>query len=186
MILYTLTVFIVFGWMLWGCGSSPDESLISQPVSVLDVLERSERVLWVAAHPDDETTAGALIARSKDLAGSLILASLTRGENSDKLWGGLRRGKEIGQARMELFQQAAKIFKADSVFIGPFVNGPLSLSELEALPANAPFQPWPPNTSVQQVIAKWSRDWQERNPVDYMVALLRQSRPQAVIAMDGF
>ncbi|RMD89380.1 MAG: hypothetical protein D6813_10735, partial [Calditrichaeota bacterium] len=103
-----------------------------------------------------------------------------------KLWGGLRRGKEIGQARMELFQQAAKIFKADSVALGPFVNGPLSLSELEALPANAPFQPWPLNTSVQQVIAKWSRDWQERNPVDYMVALLRQSRPQAVIAMDGF
>ncbi len=183
----SLSVFgVLLGWLAPGCGQSPEGPEISQPKTVVEVLSASDRVLWLAAHPDDETVAGALIARSRELSRFLYLASLTRGENSDKLWGGLRRGSEIGRARSQLFEQAAEIFQADTAALGPFVNGPLRLSELDALPENAPFQPWPPNTSVQEVISKWSQDWGGSNPVDYLVSLLRRWQPDAVIAMDDY
>lgn len=148
---------------------------------VLEVLKNSKRVLWLAAHPDDETSSSALLARAKDLSGSLFMASMTRGENSDKVWGKLRRGTQIGEARAKLFAQSAALFQADDYELGPFVNGPYSLAELDALPADAPHRDWPATATSDDVIAKWSR---EGDPVGYIVSLLRKHRPDVVISMD--
>ncbi len=175
-VLFLLAVLLVSGL----CGRS--DSVASATNTVGEVLRGAKRILWIAAHPDDENSSSALLARGKDLSGSLFMASLTRGENSDALWGGLRRGSAIGAARQALFTKAAALFKADAYDLGPFINGPHSLAELDARPANAPYQDWPPQTtSSQDVIAKWKR---EGDPLGYVVTILRQWRPDVVISMD--
>jgi LmbE family N-acetylglucosaminyl deacetylase len=122
-----------------------------------------------------------LLARAKDISGTLFLASMTKGENHDKLLGGLRRGSAIGEARATLFSQAAELLKADVHEFGPFVNGPRSLTDLEALPPSASHQDWSPIATSDDVIAKWSA---EEDPLGYLVKLLRQRQPDAVVSMD--
>ena len=161
-----------------GESASPTKS-----TRVVDALHEGARVLWLGAHPDDETSSSAFLARAKDVAGTLYMASLTRGENSDKLWGGLRRGSSMGKAREALFAKSATVFHADGYDLGPFVNGPYSIEQLDALPPTAPFHDWPSSTTSDDVIQKWSA---EGDPVGYLVALLRARRPDVVIAMDDY
>jgi LmbE family N-acetylglucosaminyl deacetylase len=157
------------------------ETQPSPPTTVLEILASSQRVLWLAAHPDDETSASGLLARSKEVSGSLFMATLTKGENSDKLWGGLRRGSQIGAARAELFEKSASLLQADGHDIGPFINGPHSLAALDSMPATAPHRDWSATATSDDVIAKWST---EGDPVGYIVTLLRQRKPDVVVAMD--
>ena len=163
--------------------SEESASPASKPGRVLDALHKAERVLWLGAHPDDEMSSSAFLARAKDIAGTLYMASLTRGENSDKVWSGLRRGTEMGKAREALFAKSASMFHADGYDLGPFVNGPASIGELDALAPNAPFHDWPASATSDDVITKWSK---EGDPVGYIVALLRARRPHVVISMDDY
>src|SRR5689334_1009380 len=103
---------------------------------VLDVLAASRRAMWVCAHPDDENSSGGLVARARDVCGLLVMVSLTRGENSGgpngaMTWNGLRLGSEIGASREELFRASADILLAEGCEVGPFVNGPHTLKELD-------------------------------------------------------
>ncbi|GEM_PF-1482715 len=167
-------------------GSSIGSGAVGLPKeqSIIGILQRSQRVLWIGAHPDDENSSGGLIARAKDTSGALFMVSLTRGENSDIVWGGLCRGSQIGRARAALFAQSAALFRADGYELGPFINGPHSLEELDRqCPPGAPFRGWPPTTTSDEVITKWRR---EGDPVKYIVAILRRYRPQVVLAMDRY
>jgi LmbE family N-acetylglucosaminyl deacetylase len=169
------------GLLLITASATESASTAVKSIAVQDALVRAERVLWLGAHPDDETSSSAFLARAKDISGTLYVASLTHGENSDKVWGGLRRGTEMGKAREALFAKSAAAFHADGYDVGPFVNGPHSREELDALPPNAPFRDWPKPTTSDDVIAKWNK---EGDPVGYIVALLRARRPDVVISMD--
>jgi len=176
--LLTFAVLVITGI----CAASDDTSLRSK--TVLEVLRESKRILWIAAHPDDENSSSALLARGKELSGTLFMASLTRGENSDIVWSGLRRGSAMGTARSELFAKSMAILKADAYDVGPFVNGPYSLAELDARPANAPHQDWLPKaTSSADVIAKWKR---EGDPLGYVIKLVRERRPDVVVSLDDY
>ena len=150
---------------------------------VVELLQHAERVLWVGAHPDDETAASVLLAHIKDAGGTLYMATLTRGENSDKVWGGLRRGSEIGKAREALFAKSAAIFGAAAYDVGPFVSGPHTLDELDAMPATAPLRDWPEKANSDDVIAKWMT---EGDPVEYLVTLLRRRKPVVVVSIDDY
>jgi GlcNAc-PI de-N-acetylase len=148
---------------------------------VIDALKQANRVVWVAAHPDDETSSSALLPRAKDLAGRLYMVSLTSRENSDIVWGGLRRGSETSAARARLFARSAAQFRADGFEIGPFVNGPMSRAELESLPSGSPHKDWSTQTTSKDVIEKWAK---EGEPPGYLEAALREIRPDVVITMD--
>ncbi len=174
-----LIVVFIFLAVTSGESASP----ASKPSRVLDALHYAERVLWLGAHPDDEMSSSAFLARAKDTAGTLYMASLTRGENSDKVWGGVRRGTLMGKAREALFAKSASVFRADGYDLGPFVNGPFSIDELDALAPNASFHDWTSSATSDDVITKWS---QEGDPVGYIVALLRARRPDVVISMDDY
>lgn len=154
-----------------------------EPRNLLEVLDQSSRVLWLAAHPDDETSSAAFLARAKEVAGTLYMATLTRGENSDIVWGGLTRGSQIGAARAQLLRESAATLRADGVDIGPYVNGPLSLQQLDSQPADAGHQDWGPTATSGDVIAKWSTD-NQKTPQEYVVELLRRFKPDTVVAMD--
>ncbi len=156
-------------------------SSVSYQPGVVATLERARRVLWVGAHPDDEVSSSGLLARAKHQGASLYLVSLTRGENSYDLWGGLRRGSEIGRSRAALFAQAASVLHADGFELGPFTNGPWIHGELDLLPADAPHRDWAAGTAADDVIRKWRK---EGDPVAYLVDLLRRVRPDVVVALD--
>jgi LmbE family N-acetylglucosaminyl deacetylase len=118
-------------------GQEPSEA------ALIDVLRRSERVLWIAAHADDENSSAGLIARARDLAGAFFMVSMTRGESSDTVWSGLSRGSQIGEARAKLFSRSAALLKADGFGLGPFVSGRLFLEKLgRQCPPGVPFTPW--------------------------------------------
>ena len=104
---------LVVVFILLAVTSGESASPASKPNRVLDALRHGERVLWLGAHPDDEMSSSAFLARAKDIAGTLYMASLTRGQNSDKVWGGLRRGTPMGKAREALFAKSASMFHAD-------------------------------------------------------------------------
>lgn len=72
---YLLFFFIV----LANCRVAGAESSVTlKPVissnesQVVAALKQANRVLWLAANPDDEALSSALLARVKDLAGSLL------------------------------------------------------------------------------------------------------------------
>lgn len=162
--------------------AAPTPALLD--VSVHDALARARRVLWVGAHPDDENVAGGLIARARDRtgpSGRLFLYSMTAGHNSPVVWGGLKRGTQIGNARRVLFARAARLFGADAARVGPFGNGPRPVSVLDRLPPNAPFVGWGPRSTSSDVIRKWNR---EGNPVRELVQVLRAWKPDVVVLMD--
>lgn len=155
------------------------------PGTVLGALAGAQRVLWVGAHPDDENSSGGFIARAKDVSGRLYMATLTRGENSDRVWDNLCRGSQIGQARADLFLESAEYFQADGTDIGPFVNGPHTLEALDAqCPPGAPFDPWPDSATTADVRSKWTGDGGD--PVEWIVSVIRKRRPDVVIAMDEY
>jgi len=165
-------------------GAETETKTETRVQSVLEALEASERVLWVGAHPDDETVAAGLLAWAKDVAGELYLVSLTHGENGDRVWGGLCRGSQLGEARAALFAQSAEILQADGFEVGPFVNGPHAVEELDGrCPPGAPFRGWPPSATSDDAIAKWRG---EGDPLLYLVEVLRRWRPDAMVAMDAY
>lgn len=163
-------------------GAVPKLNPPSSESQIIAVLKQAKRVLWLGAHPDDETSSSALLARVKDLSGVLYMVSLTSGENSDILWGSLRRGSEIGAARAKLFAQSAAVLRADGFEVGPFVNGPLLRGEIDFLSADAPHKDWPPKATSADVIAKWKK---EGEPLGYVVATLRKLKPDVVVSMDS-
>ncbi len=186
--LLNFCLLLLFFIVLANCRVAGAESSItlkpatpSNESQVIAALKQANVVLWLAAHPDDETSSSALLARAKDLAGRLYMVSLTSGENSDVVWGGLRRGTEIGAARARLFAQSAAQLQADGFEIGPFVNGPLSRAELDSMPPGVPHKDWSSKATSQDVIEKWAK---EREPLEYLVAVLRRIRPDVVITMD--
>lgn len=150
-------------------------------MQIKEILSKSSRALWICAHPDDENSSGGLVARAKDVCGELFMVSVTRGENSDILWNGLGRGAEIGRAREELFAQSATLFKADGYELGPFVNGPHTVEDLNSRSEAAPFQGWPATSKSSDVIEKWTK---EANPLAYFVETLRKIKPQVAMSMD--
>ena len=109
-------VFLNFiaAFVMGGCHNSSASVSpgFAPPVTVMEVAQNAKRVLWIGAHPDDENAAGGLLARMKDRSGTLYIVSLTRGENSPVVWGGLKRGSEIGNSRAVLFGKSAALFQA--------------------------------------------------------------------------
>lgn len=184
---------------MYGCGNSPSSEVLGQPSAVVAALTASKRVMWLGAHPDDENSVSGLLAMAKEMSGTLYLATLNRGENENTRattaggqflspWGSppANRGTELGARRAQVFQTlATDLYRADAIDIGPFVNGPLSLAELDALPPTAPHQDWV-NETPDVVIAKWDRDVGGNSgaAVAYVVALIRRWRPNTVISWD--
>ena len=64
------------------------------------------------------------------------------------------------------------------------MNGPYSLAEFDARPANSAHQDWPPKTtSSADVIAKWKS---EGDPIGYVIKLIRDRRPDVVVSLDDY
>ncbi len=135
----------------------------------MGTLSKGARVMFVCAHPDDETFAGPLLARAAD-SGPVLIVCFTRGEGGKDAFTGLQ-GQELGLERMKELDRAAYVLRADVVcmnFENGFendINNPKATSET-------------PN----QVIKRWKSSG--RNPVAEVVKVIRAYRPDLIVTFD--
>ena len=132
-------------------------------------LSRGARVMFVGAHPDDETFAGPLLARASDF-GPVLIVCFTRGEGGKDVFSGLERA-ELGVERMKEMDRAAYVLQADVVFLG-FENG------FE----NDITNPRSGAETPSHAIKRWRSSG--RDPVGEVVKVIRSYRPDVIITFD--
>lgn len=155
--------------------------------SILDRFKKDAVVVFIGAHPDDETTIGPLLACAADRCREVVVVSLTRGD------GGWNLSKEdltqtLTQVRDKEFTAAAKILGCTAVTYG-YVNGeslahPQGLAVLEL--EDAAWQRWQTQgdkgKTAEWAYPRWTA--QDGDPADKLLDLLRRTRPTVVIALE--
>jgi LmbE family N-acetylglucosaminyl deacetylase len=134
-------------------------------METLDVLlESRPRVLWVGAHPDDESFAGAVLAKASLRCGCpLHFLVLTRGEGGE-FPKHLRDGRELGEVRTGELNEVARLYRA-TLEIEPWFNA--------SLPVNSfPYR--------HELAARWTGD-AGQDPALRVARTIREFRPDVVI-----
>lgn len=153
----------------------------------LDRLDADAVVVFVGAHPDDETLIGPLLAYAADHAKEAVVVSLTPGE------GGWNLDKEdmtrtLAQVRQAEFQAALAVLGATPVLLD-YVNG-LSKAHPQGLAVSETEQPalarWRSDGSrdetPQAMLARWTKE--DGDPAARLADLFRRKQPAAVITFD--
>jgi LmbE family N-acetylglucosaminyl deacetylase len=141
----------------------PDGSAEKVPLD--EFLRHGARTLWIAAHPDDELFAGALLARSSIFYGNpLYFLVLTHGEGGEcGLSGGC--GSDLGALRGQELKQAAAYYRAQLQH-ERFFNAPLPVSSFP---------------KRHELLSIWNR---QGDPLGIVVAAIRRFRPDLVLTFD--
>ncbi|RME19458.1 MAG: hypothetical protein D6806_18260, partial [Deltaproteobacteria bacterium] len=138
----------------------PDGS--PEPVPLDAYLAQGARVMWCAAHPDDECFPGGILARASIFyRNPLHLVVMTHGEGGEC---GLARGcnPDLATVRGQEMQKAAEIYRA-SLDHEHFFNAPL------------PVESFPPRHEI------WRRWKAYKDPVLFVARAIRRFRPDLLI-----
>jgi LmbE family N-acetylglucosaminyl deacetylase len=154
--------------MLAGLGCAvtpvkPDGSPETLPVD--ELLKQGARVMWIAAHPDDECFGGSLLARASIHYGNpLYFLVLTHGEGGEC---GLSRGchPDLGAVRGEEMLQAAARYRA-TLQHEHFFNAPLPMSSFP---------------SREELSVIWKK---QKDPLDVVVQAILRFKPDLVLTLD--
>lgn len=129
------------------------------------LLETDVRVLWVAAHPDDESFAGAILAKASLRQGNpLHMVVLTRGEGGEDARAGTEAPEGLGYVREAEMQQVARLYGA-TLQIERFWNAPL------------PVESFPPR---HEIAARWAA---HRDPTTWIAEAIRTFRPEILLTL---
>lgn len=145
-----------------------EAQVVEAPTSIeptLDkMLESGPRVMWVAAHPDDESFVGPVLAKAVFVGGSpLHLVVLTHGEGGADH----RKGEKVGtvaEARQAELKEVAKLYKATLRHEG-FFNAPL------------PVKSFPKRHEIAQ---RWA---EEGDPIQVVAEEIRSFRPDVLLTL---
>lgn len=132
-----------------------------------DLLRNGARVMWIAAHPDDESMAGAILLRSSlYYKNPLYFLVLTHGEGGECcIKGGCH--PDLKTVRGEELKKVAKAYNAELKH-EYFYNAPL------------PVESFPP----RNVIAK---KWKEyKDPVLVVAEAIRRFKPDIIFTFDPY
>jgi LmbE family N-acetylglucosaminyl deacetylase len=153
----------------------------------LDRLDGNAVIVFVGAHPDDETLVGPLLAYAADRGKEVIVVCLTPGES------GWNLDKEdltrtLAQVRQAEFQAAMSALGATAV-MWDYVNGlskahPRGLAVLELeQPALARWKTdGTRNETPPDILARWTGT--NGDPARRLADYFRQKQPAAVITFD--
>jgi LmbE family N-acetylglucosaminyl deacetylase len=129
-----------------------------------DLLESKPRVLWVGAHPDDESFAGAVLAKASLKCGCrLHFLVLTRGEGGE-FPKNLQDGRDLGVVRSDELQEVVRLYRATLELEGWF-NASLPVDSF-------PYR--------HELAARWAEDAGE-DPALRVARTVREFRPDVVI-----
>jgi LmbE family N-acetylglucosaminyl deacetylase len=126
------------------------------------LMERGVRMMWVAAHPDDESFGGAIFAKqSLNCRSPLSFVVLTRGEGGECLLPCGRR-EPLRDIRTREIEAVARLYGAE-LTLGDYFN------------ASLPVESFPYRHEL-------ARRWQEHtDPVHFIAAQIRAFRPDVLI-----
>ena len=145
------------------CASAPAPKAPSD--SVDDILARGARVMWVAAHPDDEALVGAILARASLWYGDpLYFLVLTRGEGGEccRPEGCL---PDLPTVRAAELRDVAARYHAELQHEA-FWNAPL------------PVESFPPRHEI-------AKHWKaQKDPALVVAAAIRRFKPDVVFTFD--
>ena len=134
-------------------------------VTPLDkLLESGARLMWVAAHPDDESFAGPILAKTSLKCGNpLYLMVLTRGEGGECNLPG-KDLPDVGTIRAQEMQRVAQLYGAELQQVGYFNAG-------------LPVSSFPRRHELAQ---KWSS---QGDPVQDIALAIRSFRPDVLLTL---
>lgn len=128
------------------------------------LLAGKPRLMWVAAHPDDESFAGALLARASLYHQCPVhFVVLTRGEGGERCLPGLD-GEDLPAQRSREISEVAKLYNATLEHHG-FWNAPL------------PVESFPPRHLIGQ---KWM---EQADPTRIIATAIRTFRPDILLTL---
>ncbi len=129
-----------------------------------EVLEAGARVMWVAAHPDDESLAGPVLVRAgPGLGNPLYFLVLTHGDGGESAVAGVT-SKNLWRVRGEEMKKVARLYNAELQH-ERFWNAPL------------PVESFPKR---QEIAALW-RD--HKDPVLLIAEAIRKFRPDVLLTL---
>lgn len=121
------------------------------------------RIMWVAAHPDDESFVGSILAKaSVALKHPLHMVVLTRGEGGSKGKGDATGGRPLAQVRTEELAEVARRY-GSSLAMETFFN------------ASLPVESFPYRHEIAQ---RWK---EHRDPIEFIAREILTFRPDAVL-----
>ena len=136
---------------------------------LLDWLRAGKSLMFVGAHPDDETVVGPLLARAAELSRAIVVC-FTKGEGGRNLTGPQLDGA-LAEIRARELAAACEALGVEHRILG-FWNGlPGGLRN----PENARETP-------QQALARWGKSG--RDPQAELVRAVREWKPDLLITFD--
>jgi len=155
--------------------------------SFIGGLRQEDVLVFVGAHPDDETLAGPLLAYCADRCRELVVVSLTKGES------GWNLGKEdltqtLAQVRAKEFESAVRTLGGTAVTFD-YVNGrsrahPQGLAVLEL--KDAGHRRWTApggrDTTAEAIYERWTEE--DGDPAVKLADFLRERKASLVIALE--
>jgi LmbE family N-acetylglucosaminyl deacetylase len=147
-----------------GCGAAPPRpaGLAPPPPPVDAFLAKGARVMWIAAHPDDECFVGALLARASIFHGNPVsMLVLTHGDGGEC---GLKQGckPDLATVRGQEMRAVAARYRA-TLQLERFWNAPL------------PVESFPRRHKIYDI---WRK---QQDPVLVVAGAIRQFRPDLVL-----
>lgn len=148
--------------LLSGCASVPKKSGAH---TIDDLLHLSPRVMWVAAHPDDEALVGSILARSSIALGNpLYMLILTHGDGGECCRPeGCR--PDLATVRGAEMKRVAELYRAELQHESYF-NAPLPV---ESFPLR------------HEIAKRWIA---KKDPTLVVAAAVRKFRPDVVFTFD--
>lgn len=136
---------------------------MASQLSLDERLAAGARVLWCAAHPDDEVLSGSILARAHHHHGAdTMMVVMTRGEGGESPDGSSQA--ELGAVREAEMAAAAERYGA-TLRMAQCWNAPLPVSSFPS-PAGV-----------------WDR-WQSDDPVGFVADAIREHRADIVLTFD--
>ncbi len=160
--LTTLTAAGLASPFLSGCATLPRQA---PRIQIDDLLSQGARVMWVAAHPDDESLVGSIMAKSSlTYHNPLYFLLLTHGEGGECC---RPEGCEpdLATVRAAEMQQVADLYRAE-------------LQMERYFNASLPVESFPKRHEI-------ARLWQEKQPPDALIATaIRRFKPDVLFTFD--
>lgn len=155
------------GFGLTACASTPSQPVRPLGQSVEDILADGARVMWVAAHPDDEALVGAILARSSLVyRNPLYFLILTRGDGGECCKADGCK-PDLPTVRSAEMNRVAELYRAE-LQLESYFNAPL------------PMESFPPRHKLAEI---WRA---HKDPALVCAESIRRFRPDLIFTFDPY